>query len=213
MTTRTPKTPFFPWRYGMFLALMASATPMGLALPLPLALIAGFDIAAIAFLVSLAPLVGHGPGTMRASSQRNDANRGLMLLLTAIVTIVILIAVGAEVKAKGGPNGPVVLLIVATLVLAWIFSNSIYALHYAHTFYLSDDKGKDIGGFTFPATSEPNYWDFIYFAFTIGMTFQTSDTAITATRVRRIAAFHSFAAFVFNLGVLAFTINVLGAGS
>ena len=63
-----------------------------------------------------------------------------------------------------------------------------------------------------PGTDEPDYWDFVYFAFTLGMTFQTSDVSITDRRIRRVVLGHSLAAFVFNLGVLAFTINVLGGG-
>ena len=205
--------PLFPWRYGMFLALLASAVPLGLVLPWQAALMAGFDIAAFAFSLSLVPLAGHDAGTMRETARRNDANRGLMLLLTAIVMAVILIAVGAEVMVKGGPAALAVALLVVTLVLAWVFSNSVYALHYAHLFYLPDKTGNDSGGLEFPGTSEPHYWDFIYFAFTLGMTFQTSDTAVTATGVRKVATFHCLAAFIFNLGVLAFTINVLGSTS
>ena len=67
------------------------------------------------------------------------------------------------------------------------------------------------GGLDFKQKALPGYADFVYFAFTLGMTFQTSDTAITSGGYRRVATFHCFAAFVFNIGVLAFTINVLGS--
>ena len=100
-------------------------------------------------------------------------------------------------------------LIIATLLIAWLFSNMVYALHYAHLFY-SQDKGGDVGGLDFPGDGDPDYGDFIYFAFTLGMTFQTSDVAIPGRPIRRTAILHCFAAFVFNIGVLAFTINVLG---
>jgi uncharacterized membrane protein len=63
----------------------------------------------------------------------------------------------------------------------------------------------------FPGPGEPDYWDFVYFAFTLGMTFQTSDVAITDRAIRRVVTAHCLAAFIVNLGVLAFTINVLGA--
>jgi len=97
-------------------------------------------------------------------------------------------------------------------VLAWLFSNSIYALHYAHLFYSRADGGRDAGGIDIPDTKEPNYWDFVYFSFTLGMTFQTSDCQITSPRIRRVVIGHCLAAFVFNIGVLAFSINVLGGG-
>ena len=72
------------------------------------------------------------------------------------------------------------------------------------------EQGIDFGGIEFPHTAEPSYIEFIYFAFTVGMTFQTSDTVITCTRIRLVVIGHGVAGFVFNIGVLAFTINVLG---
>ena len=96
-------------------------------------------------------------------------------------------------------------------MLAWLFSNVVYALHYAHLFYMPGDEGKDCGGLAVPKTDEPDYWDMLYFAFTIGMTFQTSDVEIESRDIRRVAMLHGLIAFVFNLGVLAFTINVLGS--
>ena len=99
---------------------------------------------------------------------------------------------------------------IATLVLAWLFSNIVYALHYAHLYYRRGKDGKDRGGIDFPGTPEPDYSDFIYFAFTLGMTFQTSDSNITSGGMRSVVVFHCFAGFVYNIGVLAFTINVLG---
>ena len=87
----------------------------------------------------------------------------------------------------------------------------IYTLHYAHLFYREGARG-DSGGLEFPRTPEPDYWDFIYFAFCLGMTFQTSDVTVTDGRLRRAVTAHCMAAFVFNLGIIAFTINVLGGG-
>ena len=101
--------------------------------------------------------------------------------------------------------------LVATLVLIWLFANSVYALHYAHDFYTAHPQhGADCGGLDFPGTPQPGYPDFLYFACTLGMTFQTSDVQITAPEVRRLALLHSLTAFVFNIGVIAFTINALG---
>ena len=61
-----------------------------------------------------------------------------------------------------------------------------------------------------PGTQHPNYWDFLYFSFTLGMTFQTSDIAISGTHLRRVVLGHSMIAFLFNMGILAFTVNALG---
>ncbi len=171
----------------------------------------GFDTAALLFLLSLIGLFRRGDArSMREAAIHNDANRVGLLAITLIVMLVILIAVAAELSQRTASNPLIVALIITTLVLAWSFSNMIYALHYAHIFYTSNAQGQDVGGIDFPGTNEPDYWDFTYFAFTLGMTFQTSDTDITNRHIRKIATFHSLAAFVFNIGVLAFTINVLG---
>lgn len=177
---------------------------------------AGFDVAAIVFLASLRPLfAGAEAGQMRRHAGENDANRVLLLVVTAAVLLVILVAVGSELVEKGAPRPAAIALIVATLLIAWTFSNMVYALHYAHMFYSQSDTDgdgtrEDSRGLDFPKTPEPLYWDFVYYAFTLGMTFQTSDVETTTTRMRIVTIFHCLAAFVFNLGVIAFTVNVLG---
>ncbi|MET0372244.1 MAG: DUF1345 domain-containing protein [Sphingobium sp.] len=208
--SKPSRSPIFPWRYGMFLALLAIAAPLALAMPWHEAVMSGFDLAAAAFILSVVPLIGAAPDTMRRHAEANDANRELMLLLTAIVSLVVLVAVGVAVNQHGGPGPASVALLLVTLALAWCFSNLVYAMHYAHIFYLPGANGKDGGGIDFPETKEPGYWDFLYFAFTLGMTFQTSDVAVNATQIRKTVLAHCLAAFVFNLGILAFTINVLG---
>ena len=144
---------------------------------------------------------------MRRHANENDANRAVLLGLTGTIMLVILVAVAKELAGKN--SLPAIVGTVATLVLAWLFSNTVYALHYAHLFY-SDTATDEKGGLSFPGCDQPDYWDFLYFSYTLGMCFQTSDVSITARRVRRAALGHSLAAFVFNIGVLAFTINVLG---
>ena len=175
-------------------------------------LMIGFDLAALVFLPSVAPLLRTADAdAMRRQALRNDANRAGLLAITGAVTLAILTAVAAElIDARHGDAGSI-LLVIGTLAIAWLFSNMIYALHYAHIFYLRDARtARGSGGIDFPGSKEQNYWDFIYFAFTLGMTFQTSDVEIVRTAVRRVVIFHCLAAFVFNIGVLAFTINVLG---
>jgi uncharacterized membrane protein len=173
-----------------------------------------FDAAAIVFLASLIPLLHDSSAEMiRDHAARNDANRPLILVVTTFLTFVAMTAISGELQ--DARNGEVMALVklVVTLLLIWLFANSIYALHYAHAYYTrSDETDGDTGGIDFPGTRTPAYDDFMYFAFTLGMTFQTSDTNITATGIRRIALLHSFAAFVFSIGVIAFTINVLGGG-
>jgi uncharacterized membrane protein len=169
-----------------------------------------FDIAAAVFLISIMPLFLRGTAEqMRAAAQRNDANRAFLLLLTVVTSIIIMVSVVTEKLEKATPF--IIVLVLVSLVLAWTFSNMIYALHYAHLYYLPADDSEDSAGIDFPNCDDPDYWDFVYFSFTLGMTFQTSDVDIKSRRVRRVVTGHCLAAFVFNLGVLAFTINSLGA--
>ncbi|MBO9519651.1 MAG: DUF1345 domain-containing protein [Porphyrobacter sp.] len=170
-----------------------------------------FDLASLAFLASLGGLVRYStPDEMRSHAAANDANRVLVLLLTTLLTAVAMAAIIGELDgARNGDPGSVVRL-VGTLILVWLFANAVYALHYAHAFYASATDGGDSGGLEFPGTQTPDYHDFAYFAFTLGMTFQTSDVQITRTSMRRIVLLHTFGAFLFNIGLIAFAINVLG---
>ena len=202
-----------PARFVAFVLIALIAIPLGAAaLGWQRGVMAGFDVAAAVFLCSCIPLLRRSdPEGIRVAAARNDANRALLLGLTLAVTLVILVAVGAELGSGQKPGMIDSALVIATLILAWLFSNSVYALHYAHLFYSSDEAGNDSGGIDFPGGGEPDYGDFLYFAFTLGMTFQTSDAQISDRRVRRVATAHCFAAFIFDLGVIAFTINVLGS--
>jgi uncharacterized membrane protein len=170
-----------------------------------------FDLAAAVFLVSLVPLLGEsGPAVIRRHADANDTNRVLVLGITGLVAVVVMAAIAGELPgARGGDLASVAKLVI-TLLLIWLFTNCVYALHYAHDYYPARPEGGDCGGIDFPGTPQPAYSDFIYFALTLGMTFQTSDTDITSRRVRNVALFHSFTAFLFNIGVIAFTINALG---
>jgi uncharacterized membrane protein len=173
-----------------------------------------FDLAAAAFLASLLPLLReHGADVIRKHAGDNSANRLLVLIVTLLVMVVVMAAITSELPGAREGDLAAIVKLVATLLLIWLFANCVYALHYAHDFYsaLPGHKG-DCGGIAFPGTKEPSYSDFVYFAFTLGMTFQTSDTDITSRRVRSIVLLHSFTAFLFNIGVIAFTINALGGG-
>jgi uncharacterized membrane protein len=210
---RTIGNSIAPWRFIMFVAvlLVAVIPSMRWLGSWWLGWIAAFDIAAILFLASCWSILGIGdPAEIERIARLNDANRTELLGITGIVTVVLLIAVAAE-TVGGHPEPLTKWLIILTLIVAWLFSNTVYALHYAHMAYVAPPAG--CAGFRFPGTSEPVYWDFVYFAFTCGMAFATSDVEVTDVRVRKVVAFHCLAAFAFNIGVLAFTVNLLASGS
>jgi uncharacterized membrane protein len=205
-----------PPRFLVFLGLLVAgcfihhslATTRGWAESVALS----FDLAAAVFLLSLIPLLKKsGVDVIRHHADANDANRTLVLVVTALVMVVVMAAIAGELPGARSGSLAAIAKLVVTLLLIWLFTNFVYALHYAHDFYTSLPGAKgDCGGIEFPGTPEPTYSDFIYFALTLGMTFQTSDTDITAARIRNVALFHSFTAFLFNIGVIAFIINALG---
>jgi uncharacterized membrane protein len=208
---RTIGNMIMPWRFIVFFC-----TFVGVALVLgghfqnrALGIMAGFDVAAVVFIAFCLSLLSlRDPPVIERLARENDGNRTLLLVLTGVVIAVLMIAVASETVGRN-PQPITKILIISTLGIAWIFSNTIYALHYAHLAYIT--PGDQCDGLDFPSTPLPVYWDFVYFAFTLGMTFQTSDVTITNERIRRVVAIHCLAAFFFNIGVLAFTINVLGS--
>ncbi len=183
------------------------------------ALAIGFDAAAAVFLISLVPLLrDSSAAAMRRHASANDANRVLVLVITSILMLVVMAAISGELAEVKADEPFAMARLIVTLVAVWLFANAVYALHYAHQFYTRDTDGKtkahkDCGGLVFPGTSTPTYLDFAYFAFTLGMTFQTSDVEIESSAFRHVALMHSLAAFVFNIGVIAFTINALSGAS
>ena len=143
-----------------------------------------------------------------------------------LVVVAALASLGAVVglmgSVKGLPRDLRVLhvaLSVAAVVLAWTLVHLVFTLRYAHTYYNADDEtGHDTGGLIFPDDQgqdkgprlTPNYVDFAYFSFIIGMTAQTADIGIGNRELRRTALLHGIIAFIFNTVVVAFTVGTLG---
>jgi uncharacterized membrane protein len=103
-------------------------------------------------------------------------------------------------------------LTVGALVSSWLLIQTIFAFHYARRYY---DHGGRVGAepaeLLFPGKREPDYLDFAYYSFVIGMTSQVSDVAVTSRRMRRLTLIHGFLAFVFNIAVLALSINIIAS--
>ena len=95
------------------------------------------------------------------------------------------------------------------VVLSWILLHTTFTLRYAHLYYMQhpDNPAMPSGGLKFPEEEHPDYLDFAYYSFVLGMTFQVSDVNITSRQLRRLALLHGLIAFVFNSIVIALTIN------
>ena len=101
---------------------------------------------------------------------------------------------------------------IAAVLLGWLLIHSVFIFRYAHLFYYDDDEdGSAQRGLTFPGTVQPDDYDFAYFSFVIGMTFQVSDVEITDRGVRRVVLFHALISFAYNTAILALVVN-LGSG-
>jgi uncharacterized membrane protein len=148
---------------------------------------------------------------VRQRAADEDEGASLILVLTVAAAAASIAAIFAELGAaqKERASGLHVAHAVATVLLSWTFIHVIFAFHYAHEFY-GEAKGGHKGGLQFPDDNRPEYWDFVYFSFVIGMTFQVSDVQVTSKQVRRLVVAHGMVSFFYNVAVLALMVNIGG---
>lgn len=104
------------------------------------------------------------------------------------------------------------IIAISGMFLSWLLVHTTFGLRYAHLYYgdrQKNDAHKQGSGLDFPGNDEPDFIDFAYFSFVLGMTFQVSDVEISSRRIRRLALLHSLIAFIFNTVIVALTINAL----
>ncbi len=135
----------------------------------------------------------------------------LVLILAAVLSSVIIIA-GLMSHAKvATDNGKAVYVMIsgATIFMSWLVMQAVFTLHYAHEHYAPRNLVQDSpGGLEFPKDAHPDYWDFFYFAASIGAASQTSDVLVVSKGLRHLVTLHAIVAFFFNTMVLALTINL-----
>ena len=181
------------------------------------AAIAGWNAVALVILaLDWAMILSTPQRKIRELAQQQDLSRFLVFIFVVVASCAALFSVGFLIRAhKDQPGGHFavhLLLTLSTVISSWALLQTVYSLRYAHAFYGdSDDPGvqKHAGGLIFPGDRPPNYFDFAYFSFVIGMTCQVSDVQITSHRMRRITLFHSILSFGFNTLILALLINTV----
>jgi uncharacterized membrane protein len=171
-------------------------------------LLVGWDIGLVVYLVFAFVAMGKADtARIRRRAAMLDEDRVVFLVLTAAAGLASLAAIVAELGVKEAGREPAHLALAAvTIALSWMFTHTIFALHYAHEFYI-ENRYQD-GGLAFPGKEQPDYWDFVYFSLVIGMTSQVSDVAVTAKPIRRTVTWHGVLSFFFNVTLLALTVNI-----
>jgi uncharacterized membrane protein len=200
------RRPHFSTAAAIFV--MLAATTIGAGFGLARGMLIAFDVSTAVFLAGIAWMFAHSTIAMiRARVAEQDAGRWGVLYSSIVVTSVAVVSLAIELGADRSGGIAEVVLAAASLVLSWLFLNTMFGLHYAHEYYMRGEKGSAL---EFPDGSpDPDYWDFMYFAFVLGMTFQVSDVQIVRPRVRRIALVHGIIAFFFDVFILALSVNVV----
>lgn len=174
--------------------------------------IVGWNAGALLYLLLAMHLMFGAPRQqMRARARAEDEGRWVVLSMVILSALVSLAAVLAQLSLardlQGGAKFGHIALAGLTIVSAWGFTQVMFALHYAHDYYLCVDRGHH-GGLDFPGEHAPDYGDFLYFACVIGTSGQTADVSFTGRAMRRVGTLHCVLAFVFNTTILALCINM-----
>lgn len=143
----------------------------------------------------------------------DDGGRIFVFLIVLLSSLASMVTVTMLIVSKDTANIPKAIylpVIVSGILLSWVMVHSTFVFHYAHLYYDTNEiTGTNMGGLDFPSCDNPDYIDFAYFSFIIGMTFQVSDVQISSRRIRRKVLAHSLLAFVLNTFVVALTINLI----
>lgn len=172
-------------------------------------LLVGWDVGICLYLAFAYRIVARADvARIRRRATVEDEGRVAILVLTAAAALASLGAILAELGTGGaaGRQLPNLALAGLTIIVSWTFTHTIFALHYAHEYY--DERNKHRSGLAFPGNEEPDYWDFLYFSFVIGMTSQVSDVGVSCRPIRRTVLAHGIVSFVFNAALLALTVNI-----
>ena len=185
---------------------VAAATALAYGASWSVVALAGSDVAALVFIAWVWLSVGRAdPAATARLARAEDASpvaaESVLLGAGAASLVVVGFTLSQAGAATAPDRGLLTLLAVVSVALAWTSVHTVHALRYARLYYSEPEGGVDFGG------QAPDYSDFAYLALTIGMTFQVSDTGLTARRVRRVALHHALLSFVFGAVILAITVN------
>jgi uncharacterized membrane protein len=157
------------------------------------------------------------PMEVKKIAKLQDSSRRMLFIFIITASMVSLVAIIFLLKSVKGVSEAAknehIALAISAVAVSWWLVHTVFTLKYAHMYYdTSTDDGKPlkVGGLDFPANlKDPDYLDFVYFAFVVGMTFQVSDVVITDRQIRHACLIHGIISFVFNTTIVALSINVI----
>lgn len=175
-------------------------------------LLTAWDFGIFLYLILISIMMGKSDeDTIRARAAEQDEGAMFILvftILTAIASVVAIVSELARADARPSDTHFLIILTGTTILLSWLFMQAMFALHYTHEYYNKLAKTQD-GGLEFPDRDlHPDYWDFIYFSFIIGTAAQTADINITSKSFRHLVTLHCVIVFIYNMTVLALTVNI-----
>jgi uncharacterized membrane protein len=151
---------------------------------------------------------------IREQARVQDPSRTIIFIIIIISTLISFLAVLLLIISKDKSDNASswrIAIAISGMLFSWFLIHTIFTLRYAHLYY-GDHETKlntHAGGLEFPDDSKPEYLDFAYYSFVLGMTFQVSDVQITSKRLRSLAMLHGLLSFVFNTIMIALTINLI----
>ena len=175
----------------------------------------GVSFALVALLLGLRK---SPPEEMKSNALRQDTGKWVVLVLALVAAIASLVVIAAEMplvkNASGLEQAARVAFMLYTIALSWAFIHTVFALHYAHDFYMDADLVSTAPTaasqrLIFPGEQSPTYGDFLYFSFTVGMTFQVSDVQVADAKLRRVVIGHGVTAFFYSTAILALVVNLV----
>ena len=171
--------------------------------------------AIVVLLMSWLTIYTVDPRTIQRRARLQDSGRTLIfafIIVAACMSLLAVILVLREHKALQKTAALHLFVAALTVIEAWLLIHTVFTLHYAHVFYRSEQE-EDVtgtgGGLIFPGGHHPDYQDFAYFSFVVGMTCQVSDVNVTSRSMRRLALLHGLLSFAFNTVILALSINII----
>ncbi len=177
--------------------------------------VSAFDVAGALLLALLIRLGMHEDAALtQRRAALDDPGRNVILAIVILCGIVAFAAaitvLGTDLPKVHGLARYIDLIIgIAAVVLGWALIHTNFLFRYAHLYYYDEDGDGHPSGIKFPGGAPPNDFDFAYFAFVIGMTYQVSDVSITETRIRRQALVHSLISFAYSAGIIALGVNIV----